>query len=151
MNKIQRARILKLAAFIAGPVAKADAKARKKGRYKFDMGSWCEWNNWDVERQEYLPRKIGLTRNLCDTSACALGWATVVFPRHLQLDNGVVSLRGTKKFSDLAAMNFFGLTIEQSRVAFSNGTSRSAKEEAALLRGMAQASNGPPPADEGGV
>lgn len=134
MNTIHKRRILKLAAFLAGPVARADARAQARGKYKFNMKHWCGWND---ERDDKAPTKVGLTKNLCNTSACALGWATNLWPKQLYLRNGLVKLRGSRRYGLDAAVDFFGLDAIQAEHAFAVGFSRTPKEEATMLRKIA--------------
>ena len=129
MTKIHKARIRKLATYLAGPVARAEARVNKKdsGAHKFDMGTWAS------------APKIGLTKRLCGTTACAMGWATAVFPRHIRLGIGDVpclvsnsSIRG-----DDIGGPFFGMSYDQSLRAFMSGMKRTPKEEAEVLRQIA--------------
>lgn len=127
MKAIHRKRLLKLAAFLAGPVARAAKRNKAK---KLNM-SW--FANKPV---------IGLTKKLCGTSACALGWATLVFPKALKLqecgtracvfmDDGIH--HPTAKH---IGESFFGLDAERSALAFGS-TNRTIPQEVAILRKLA--------------
>jgi hypothetical protein len=135
MRAIHKKRIRKLAAYLAGPVARADAKARRKGRFKFDMITWCQWNNNEAERKHHYgyPNRVGLDKAHCGTAACALGWATAIFPQ-LRLSCGQVvgNSRG-----------FFGMDHRQFSKAFTPLDKvgmiavRTPKEAARALRAIA--------------
>lgn len=145
MKAIHKKRLRKLAAFLAGPVARADAKARaERGVKKFDMSHWCGWNAPDPATHPLAePTEVGLTKALCGTSACALGWGTRVFPRALMFKNGAVVYRngppkGTPEDETWPGVSFFGLTHWQAEYAFLTGWRRSAKQAAAVLRALAR-------------
>jgi len=144
VTKIHKARIRKLADFLATVVHKADVRVRKatensgEPREKFDMGYWAEGIGKD--------KKLGVTKAKCGTSACAMGWATVVFPRtiHLNEDDGDFipqMIRKPKIACEEIGIEFFGMTEEQADDAFLSGLSRSAKDEAAVLRQIAKDGN----------
>jgi len=130
MNATQRKRLRKLADFLAGPVARAHARVEKTGGRKFFMGYFAN------------ATKIGLTKELCGTTACALGWATRVFPRTFELQGPeghvIVAPKGGK-VQDLSprTREFFGLDIDQEDDAFYCGYARTPQEEAKLLRSLA--------------
>jgi len=135
MNKVHRRRILKLAAFLAGPVKRA---AKRSGRRKLNM-------------EEYANScEIGLKPIQCGTSACALGWATLVFPRSLSLnyfdperaheDEAFKAawpyLNGERMdFSEIGEA-FFGMDSWQAEKAF-GPTRRTIDQEVTVLRKIA--------------
>lgn len=90
MNKIQRNRLRKLINFMKTEVKKE----------WFDFGVWADH---------------GFEEQKCGTQACALGWATQLFPRHMELyisdNNRSTLIRSLDKkcFGIEVAMNFFGL------------------------------------------
>jgi len=131
MNATQRRRLRKLADFLAGPVARAHARVKKTGGRKFFMGFFAN------------ATKIGLTKEMCGTTACALGWATRVFPRTFELQGReghvIVAPKGGE-VQDLAAhtREFFGLDEDQADDAFYLCEyARTPQEEAKLLRSLA--------------
>lgn len=147
MTSKQRARLLKLADFLAGPVARAE---KRTGRRKFDMEFFCSWNG--EKGKEFkagavmAPQKVGLTKDLCNTAACALGWATVVFPRLLKLEGGDVVYKGNAKGYDgwgpptdgAAATEVFGTTDEQNEKLWFSGWRRKPKDAAKVIRRIAR-------------
>ncbi len=144
MTKIEKGRILKLATYLEGPVAAAHK--RTKGR-KFNMGSWAS------------DAKIGVTRNLCGTSGCALGFASVVFKRQIRLSERgerspweplytPVLVRDPDVRGQHVGIAFFGMTREQACHAFvperSDGmgtVNRTPKQAAKVLRTIAAHGN----------
>ena len=129
MNAIHRKRLLKLADFLAGPVARA---AKRNKARKFDLSLYAS------------SPKIGLTRNKCGTSACALGWASVVFPRTFKigeefLPGECAMIMDGKELSEPEdAKDFFGLTHEEAHKAFSaDFERRTIPQEVAVLLKLA--------------
>jgi hypothetical protein len=97
---VQKMRLLKLAKFLR----------EKVYDYQFDMSFWAE---------------RGEEGGSCMTAGCALGWATVCFPRSklkvVFYDRD--DTRGDVIYGDCvdmhAAIEFFGLTYDQARQIFS--------------------------------
>ena len=133
MKTIHRKRLLKLAAFLAGPVARA---AKRNKARKFNLDHYANSVN------------LGLRKNECGTSACALGWATQVFPRTFRLGKELKDLNGDK-YCGLRmngkylhdpedARDFFGLSYNEAYKAFSAEFSqRTIPQEVAILRKLA--------------
>jgi len=113
---------LKLAAFLAGPVARAEKRSKHR---KLDM---CRYASHQT---------IGLTKKDCGTSACALGWATQVFPGHWDATNPIYPMLKRGSISPEAdAMRFFGIDRDAVNRVF--GTlERTVQEEASVLRKVA--------------
>lgn len=133
MNAIQRRRLLKLADYLEGPVSRAAKRSKHK---KFDMSKYGN------------SKRLGLSKNMCNTAGCALGWATNVFPRTFRLRGGWNPDDCQLQFNGLyeeasesfpGAQHFFGLTPEQAEKAFSADNHRNVRQEAALLRRLARA------------
>lgn len=93
----------------------------REARKHFSMGHWF----WD--REYRVPPHTKITRRdlePCGTSACALGWATVIPEFHragLQMTGEHWVPRFRRRRGHHAAMAFFNLTEEQSRALFSPG------------------------------
>ena len=129
MKAIHRKRLLKLADFLAGPVARA---AKRNKARKLDMENYAS------------STEIGLRKVDCGTSACALGWATKVWPRVFQLfkpdfaDDAEVwlSMDGYSCSGPEQVGKFFGLDYDESEYAF-GPTRRSIPQEVAILRKLA--------------
>lgn len=137
MKAIHRRRLRKLADFLAGPVHRADLRERRlHGRKKFTMGAWSCYNNAaDIRKNDWLdPSEIGLTPNLCNTAGCALGWATVAFPRSLKLEDGGVYLCDDPNGDP---GTFFGLDNDQFDTLFLSGWKMNARQKAAQIRKVA--------------
>ncbi len=124
MKAIHRKRLLKLAAFLAGPVARAAKRNKAK---KLNMRLFAS------------DSKIGLSKAECGTSACALGWATLVFPRVFSLYDSSIAV-GVKMHGTpcglFGAGNFFGLNSDESEHAFGPWR-RTIPQEVAILRKLA--------------
>lgn len=78
---------------------------------KFDMAAWVQNVQYDDDRSfSFNPED-----NKCGTAACALGWATNVFPKDLAiLDRNVVAVGGdTNESSINAAVKFFEITMAE--------------------------------------
>lgn len=129
MTATQRRRLYKLAAFLGGEVALRVAEGRKK----FDMGAFSEGAVTG-------DGKIGLDEAHCGTSGCALGWASVCFPKTITLINGIPYLYGNVKYGSPSvwAKDFFGLTSVEVSEAFFSGWDRTPAEEAAVLFKLAE-------------
>ena len=139
MDSIQEKRMLKLADYLENVVSKHPIG--KDGQKKFDMAFWF------LRSAGCKATKPGITPASCGTSACALGWATVVFPRQLKLtrpelvDDWFTDATGKYqsdvKFGNkdgfLAAAAFFGITEDAADDLF-GPENRSAKQEAKILR-----------------
>jgi hypothetical protein len=71
----------------------------------------------------------------CGTAACALGWATAVFPRYLYFYNGGVRLRGyfTKDPFTITEI-FFNISTGVAYHLFGGGDLRSGKAVAKSIR-----------------
>lgn len=118
--------------YLAGPVRRAE---KREGRTKFDMSSWSGTNTFlGSPTQPDAEKIVGTVPHLCNTTACALGWATRVFPGDLRLSK----FGGIRWYSeDLdnvsqshneheAAARFFGISfIDASRLFGSNGNLKS--------------------------
>lgn len=136
MTKRQRERILKLADFLEGPLAEAE---RRTGRRKFDMERYSSYVD-DPAFEKRAPRKVGVTKELCNTAACALGWATVVFPRSLKLSgeySDVNLIHGSAGSAEMDAEKFFGMSEHQVSKAFYTGWKRTPAAAAKILRSIA--------------
>lgn len=102
MNKREKDRLLKLAEFLETKVPSEH----------FDMGTW---GDGDFKKHE------------CRSVACALGWATAVFPRSLKLmgdgiDEAAEVLHWkTGTTGTNAAQEFFGLTHDEATDLFMPG------------------------------
>jgi hypothetical protein len=93
---VERAKLLKLADFL-------EKKVKSK---------WFNLLYW------YAP---GFEKKVCNTTACALGWATQIWPRQLKLTAGSVMFRNeNKEFMDSfqVGANFFGISKTQSWYLF---------------------------------
>lgn len=96
-------RRMKLAAFLAGPVANAQIRT---GHTKLVMDRWKD-----------IPAgcSLGVGVHQCNSSACALGWATVVFPDRWSFVPYISSpiLDGNTKRYDVynEAAKFFGISV----------------------------------------
>ena len=124
MKAIYRKRLLKLAAFLAGPVARAE---KRSGNQKFDMRTYASHRG-----------NIGLRKKECNTSACALGWASKLWPRTFNFNEEGWFLIDGRFLGDWSQPGeFFGLTNENARLAFSGSFVRTVKEEVAILRKLA--------------
>lgn len=127
-----KTRLLKLANYLAGPVARADDRVKKLegGGGKFHMDYYAN------------AKKIGVEPNLCHTSGCALGYATVLFPKSLRIIQTVPGtfvvqpIRSHFSVSRFAG-EFFGLKMDEVDEAFYSGYDRTPREEAAILRRLA--------------
>lgn len=101
-------------------------------RKRFDMRVWAYAQEKFVFRKD---KPVVTTSPECGTSACALGWATAVFPRHLMLTalptcqcgecrdreprRAEVVLRENPKVEGFdAAEKFFALTMPQAYELF---------------------------------
>ncbi len=112
MHKI---RLLELADFLHDEVA-------LKPRYKFDMGRWAD---------------LGFDPDRCHTAACAFGWASVRFPKHLKrvpyLDEMLIHCGYYK--GDAAAREFFQIDKSQSIKIFIGGRGNNTpRQVAATIR-----------------
>jgi hypothetical protein len=93
-------------------------QARRKN--KFDMHAWCLMRSpdprvgWDLDAIIAETKGLPLERN-CNTAGCALGWATVRFPRDLRINyvGEVVMTRQRSWDSPETAWRFFGLTDDE--------------------------------------
>lgn len=151
MNKIQAKKLLRLADFLDKKVSR---KTGKQGQAKFNMGHFFH------KSPDCKAERPGLGTVSCGTSACALGWATALWPKDLRIriENephvchvwcpkpclwrdmplvGTVILKGRKKGEEeedfAAAQAFFGLTKGESYKLF-GGFRRTAKREAEIIR-----------------
>ena len=129
MTPIHRKRLRKLADFLAGPVARA---AKRNKAQKFDMT--CYANN----------ANLGLRKEQCGSAACALGWATHVFPRVFKIGDGgngdyALQMNGEDLYDpETAGEDFFGLTMDEATEAFGGEhEGRTIAEEVAILRRLA--------------
>lgn len=123
-ERVTRWRRLKLAAFLEGPVAAAEERT---GRQKLNMAHWRSGD-------KSIP--LGLSESQCGTSACAIGWATVLWPRRwtFKIIDGQYypSLDGDGSIF-YAASEFFGIPYEQSKRLFGPDPA-TPKEKARQLR-----------------
>jgi len=128
MNLIEKARIIKLADFLDGPLYAANERT---GGQKFDMEHWSN------------DMPLGVTKKHCGSSACAMGWATVVFPRSLKMNEEWVPVMRNNEaiHGEHIGPEFFGMTDLQADDAFLSGFNRGPKEEAGVLRGIAEEGN----------
>jgi len=137
MNKTQAGRLLTLAWFLKTQVP----------RQHFDMGSYVAGPNLKTD-----PALPDLHEPVCGTSACALGWATVVFPRQFMLraEGYNPALGGwirylyspdsndSLDFESDYVQEFFGLNFAECRVAFDAEHVRTPKQEAKVLEDLAE-------------
>lgn len=119
MNKIQAGRLLTLAWFLRTQVPKRN----------FDMESYAEGKNCDLRQLN------------CGTSACALGWSTVVFPEDFRLVPDVsfgqayyrvFGKDGEIDFYDEGPRRFFGINEDESIKLF-GPTKRDPEREARMI------------------
>ena len=114
MNKIQAGRLLTLAYYLKTEVSKD----------KFYMRSYCSGNPSE------------LLDNSCGTSACALGWASVVFPQRFSLFHGRLMLSAGLKYEigyyGNTVCRYFGLSSDEASWLFGPFT-RTPKEEARMI------------------
>lgn len=138
MTKVQAVRLLTLAWFLRTKVP----------RKRFEMCSYAEvgvrlLNVGSVGHMEVFEKKPAN----CGTSACALGWATAVFPSKFALLEDVdgrnfnitVDVR-TKKAAEYdghIVAKFFGLDEYECSFAF-GPTERTPKQEAKILENLAK-------------
>ena len=116
MNKRQKERLLKRADFLATEVP----------RKHFDMGTFGDGD---------------FKHEACGSAGCALGWATVLFPRSLRLQNydgrmADVIHRKTGRLDFHAAEEFFGLGFDETLDLFKGVSSdyRTPKQVAQNIR-----------------
>ena len=112
---MKKKRLLKLANFLEHKVPEA----------RFNMRVW-----FGGEKDKKF------SQHECGTTACALGWATVVFPKDLQhsdWDNPIHVASGRRGFN--AAKIFFELSIEQVYFLF-DASEGSPTDVAARIRRM---------------
>lgn len=76
MNATQAGRLLTLAYFLKTEVP----------RNKFDMGQWGFVSEWDMIEDDVNTYLIRRPDDYCGTKACALGWATAIWPKRFQLE-----------------------------------------------------------------
>lgn len=124
MNKTQAGRLLTLAKFLRTQVPAQN----------FDMGSfWWDWKN---------PKKLlpppDLTEQRCGTTACALGWGTVVWPEQFQLTSfGRVESNGENiSVSCDIVCDFFGVDINEAVYLFACRYSRTPIQEAVVIENL---------------
>jgi len=115
MTKTHKNRLTKLSDFLKTSFNKKGSRGKLSTDTDFHMGHWAQG---------------GFKEQKCGTSACALGWATTLFPRILRLiDHGqdehdkdnynvlaaemVVEHKRTKKTGVQAGMEIFGITNPQ--------------------------------------
>ena len=118
MNKIQAERLLTLAWFLRTEVDPS----------KFNMYVYAN----------------GFKLHACNTSGCALGWATVCFPNLLRIgkkfDEPAIApprMRSVNFYSPYI-QNLFGLTEKECHTAFSFIHKRTPKQEAVVLERLAK-------------
>lgn len=121
MKEIHKKRLLKLAEFLEERVPEA----------RFNMDFWALDDDGRIGA-------VPLASPKCKTAACALGWATALFPRSLALTEGpryadVVHL-ATGKRNEQAAQEFFGLTFNEVRLLFMSSFDMNSKEKATQIR-----------------
>ncbi len=125
MTKTQAGRYLTLAWFLRTQVP----------RKHFDMGYYCKTKD---------NKSVDLRNPSCGTSACALGWCTVVWPKRFKLVRAnnnfcsqglLVVLDGAKcdfNNPNLLLLNFFGGAESDFEYVFGPHT-RTPKQEAAVI------------------
>ncbi len=104
MDRTEAGRLLTLAYFL---------KTRVQIRH-FDMRSY--WNESKID--DWYPIPPDLNKPSCGTSACALGWATVVFPDVFVLSQnfGVIA-KGKQQICE-CTREFFGITSDEENHIF---------------------------------
>lgn len=118
MNKLGATRLLKLA-----------DKLETIREETFNMGTWAYRDDPKIK---------------CATSACALGWATTVFPRSLKLvpkyeyDEFAANVQHINSgFEGVAAgEKFFNLSTNDADWIFNSGFNATAKEKAKEIRDL---------------
>lgn len=125
MNKRQKARLLKLADFLENHVSSRN----------FDLATFTSWQeslqskycdkeegNWSTYYNLNSNKLLnGLKQKTCGTTACALGWAPVIFNRSLKYDeDGTPIFRNNKLGYDVhnVCVDFFGLDKENEQEHF---------------------------------
>lgn len=124
-GKVLNRRLEKLADLLE----KVAAIERRRKIKKFNMFSWAEGD-------------LGLTKNLCGSSGCALGWATAIpeFRKAgLHLEYGEPCYNGY--YGEAAAEAFFEITAEAADQLFLSNFTASAAEKAAEIRVVARNPN----------
>lgn len=118
MNSTQAGRLLTLASFLRTEVP----------RKNFDMSSY--WKNEADELE--IP---DLAQHKCGTSACAMGWATRVWPNIFKLNEfGGFSYRGSdSSHSSMSVRAFFGLDFDEACDLFGYKWRRTPKQEASEI------------------
>ena len=116
MNAVQRKRLTKLRDFMRDGFNKTGRNGKLSYKEDFYLGHWA------------VP---GFKEKECGTTACALGWATTIFPRSLRLsipdhidkdelcsdDIGVRHVQSGEKGYD-AAKEFFGISMVETDSIF---------------------------------
>ena len=124
MNKIQAGRLLTLAYFLKTEVPPE----------LFDMYSYCSRR---LSGLGFPKEHLGE----CGTTACALGWATVVFPQKFRFGptGGIVPIGPDNpsntpiRYSYEPYQKFFGISAEEAEQLFASCHNRSPLEEAAVI------------------
>lgn len=84
----------------------------------FDMRSWVKILNWDDKYSDALNQAL-MGAN-CGTTACFLGWATVVFPTELSIHEHRLTVINTQGDSAMhSGRLLFNLTNEEADQLFS--------------------------------
>ncbi len=123
MNAAQEGRLLQLAEFLRTQVKEEE----------FDLRYFATGH-----------LAAGAGHSMCGTTACALGWASVVWPETFSLymaspTNGRLVCRGERIGVDaLCIQDFFGLDRSDCVYAFGSGHHRTRKEEAVVLELLVQ-------------
>lgn len=118
MKKLHKDRLLKLAAFLRTVPIK-----------QFDMGWWVE-----ADKKGHNHEHASLK---CGTTACALGWATAVFPQlYYDVETSSILIKNHEydnyELNEETAKVFFGLTEDGFEDLFM-GSAKTGKEEAAII------------------
>lgn len=123
MNKTQASRLLTLAYFLKTQVPKEN----------FDMETVIH------QTDESIPPEKQLQEGFCGTTACAMGWCPIVFPKDWRytMRHSILSLRGpSNAYWEHEAESYFGLTDYEVIFLFGGEKQRTPKQEAREIEKM---------------
>ena len=125
MNKTQAGRLLTLAYFLKKQVPEE----------QFDLRTFLSCKNWSLANVQAIAQAFIDGAPKCGTTACALGWATHVFPYKFRITQfGAFAVDGVVFGSCVPAVcDFFGITVPDWEYLFGGGNRRSARQEAKVI------------------
>jgi len=129
LKKIHKQRLLKLARFLRNQVAKREDKFEIT---LYDHGNWMR-----ADKNGHDHKKASLK---CGTPACAIGWATAIFPLYMNKRDQIVKTGSRGGSTIKTVKSFFGVDyseFEGGRLFFS-GDYRTAEREANMIEDYVQ-------------